>query len=63
MQRVRTHDREVGFTTNATTRVVATITLTTNDEVVAVEAGSCLNGRRVGSVTDDNGVSVKENGA
>lgn len=43
--------------------MVGAITLTTNDEVVAVEARSRLNGGRVGSVTDDNGVSVKEDGA
>jgi ABC-type enterobactin transport system permease subunit len=53
----------VGFTTGATTGVVAAITLATNNEVVTVEARSCLNRGRVGSVTNDDSVSVKENGA
>lgn len=53
----------MGFTTRATARVVGTIALTTNDEVVAAEARSRLDGGRVGSVTDDDSVSVKEDGA
>lgn len=58
-----THDGEMGFAKEAAARTGTAISLAGNNKIVAVETSSRLNGRRVGGITDDDCVCVKERSA
>lgn len=58
-----THDGEMGFAKEATARTGTSISLASNNKIVTVEASCRLDGWRVGGITDDDCVCVKERSA